>query len=100
MITLIDFQTTLAYLAYLGYEGDTRDAIKIIPSGRGRGKKISSNRTVFHGLVLGPTGCGKTEFLKGLIDHPFTSDYNANSPAWTAVNAVEVKGLEKYLVVS
>ena len=99
MITLIDFQLTLAYLGYLGYEGDARDAIKLLHSGRNKRRKSNPNRTVFHGLVLGPTGAGKTEFLKGLVDHPFNNQYQSNSIPWTVVNSLEVKGAEKYLVL-
>jgi Ras family protein T1 len=62
MTTMLDYKTTLAYLAYLGYDnGPTRDAIKIIYPNRLTSKKggNNNNRNVFHAYVFGATGSGK-----------------------------------------
>lgn len=59
MTTLLDYKTTLAYLAYLGYEGNTKEAIKVIYPSRLTSKKGRSNRNVFSAFVFGATGSGK-----------------------------------------
>jgi Ras family protein T1 len=59
MTTLTDYKKTLAYLAYLGYDGDSKSAIKIVRNSKVDKKKPKMNRTVFMGLVFGATGCGK-----------------------------------------
>ena len=59
MTTLLDFKTTLAYLAYLGYEGDTTTALKITKPRKSDLRRGKLQRTVFLGYVFGATGSGK-----------------------------------------
>lgn len=59
MTTLIDHKTTLKYLAYLGYEGDTRTALKVTRPKRVDRKKGKIQRNVFLCYVLGAPGSGK-----------------------------------------
>jgi Ras family protein T1 len=59
MTTLLDYKTTLAYLAYLGFEGDTTTALKVTRSRKADGKKKRVTRNVFLCYVFGATGCGK-----------------------------------------
>lgn len=99
MTTLIDVKKTLRYLAYLGYDGDRRSAISILKNRRSKSPKKRASRSVFHGLVFGATGSGKTEFLKGLVEKPFTQSYNPNAAPLKVVNSVESRGAEKYLVL-
>lgn len=59
MTTLIDYKTTLKYLAYLGYEGDTRTALKVTRPKKVDRKKGKIQRNVFLCYVFGAPGSGK-----------------------------------------
>lgn len=102
LTTLLDHKLTLAYLAYLGYDGDTTLALKVTKPrrvDRRRSKKVPRN--VFLCYVFGGTGSGKSALLKGLVQKPFTEQYSgsANSRTYSVVNSVEIGGAEKYLVM-
>ncbi|KAJ1967482.1 ERMES complex Ca(2+)-binding regulatory GTPase gem1 [Dimargaris xerosporica] len=101
MTTLLDHNTTLAYLAYLGFDGDdTRDGIQMVkfkqPS---RLLRERSTRSVYKCLVVGSKGAGKTSLLRGLANKPFTPSYQPPNSLFSAVNSIETKGSTKYLVL-
>ncbi|KAF9182882.1 ERMES complex Ca(2+)-binding regulatory GTPase gem1 [Haplosporangium sp. Z 11] len=81
MTTMLDYQLTLRYLAYLGFEGDTTTAIKVT-----RPRKIDRRK-------------GKTSLLRGFLDKPFSDQYEPTTRPFAVVNSVEIKGAEKYLVM-
>lgn len=61
MTTLLDHKTTLKYLAYLGFEGDTRTALKVTKPKRVDRKKGKIQRNVFSCYVFGAPGTGKVK---------------------------------------
>lgn len=100
MTTLIDYKKTLAYLAYLGFEGDTKSAIKTVRIKKTDTRKVKNVRSVFQAYVIGATGCGKTEFMKASVGKNFDPKYQSTTSAgFLAVNSVEMGGAEKYLVM-
>eukprot|EP01135_Chromosphaera_perkinsii_P008697 Nk52_evm30s1444 gene=Nk52_evmTU30s1444 len=99
MITLVDVRKTLEYLAYLGYPEDTLSAIKITRSRKIDIKKRKTSRNVFQCFVFGATGSGKSSLLRNLIGKPVREKYSPTVKNHTVVNAVSVKGAEKYLVL-
>jgi len=63
MTTLLSYKTTLAYLAYLGYNGDTTSALKIIRPKK-IGKKIGKvQKDVLLCYVFGSPGSGKVRYI-------------------------------------
>jgi EF hand associated len=100
MTTLLDHQTTLKYLAYLGFEGDTRRALKVTRPKKQDRKKGKVQRNVFLCYVFGAPGSGKTSLLKAFVNKPFSEKYTPTTKSFNVVNSVEMKGVEKYLVVS
>ncbi|KAI8968398.1 EF hand associated-domain-containing protein [Mycotypha africana] len=99
MTTLLDHKTTLKYLAYLGFEGDTRTALKITKPKRIDRKKGKIQRNVFSCYVFGAPGSGKTSLLKAFVHKPFSEHYQPTKEPFQVVNSVEMKGAEKYLVM-
>ncbi|KAI9350173.1 EF hand associated-domain-containing protein, partial [Obelidium mucronatum] len=99
MTTLLDYRTTLAYLAYLGYSGDTTAALKITRPRRTDRKRGKIQRNVFSCYVFGATGSGKTSLLKALINRPFIETYSGTAKPYNVVNSLEIGGSEKYLVM-
>ena len=113
--------TTLAYLAYLGYEDSsfisaaaadasafqvtTKSALKVVPAvepdlGKKDGKnQITRNRNVFLCYVIGATGSGKTALLRNFIQKSFTKSYSPTLKPNSVVNSTQIQGLEKYLVL-
>ncbi|KAI0238424.1 ERMES complex Ca(2+)-binding regulatory GTPase gem1 [Massospora cicadina] len=104
MSTLQDPQTTLAYLAYLGYEGDTRSGLRMvrpkhtITQRRRRGDKVYP-RSVFMCYVLGGSASGKTSILRAFVNKPFQAHHSATLRPFSVVNSVDIYGAEKYLVL-
>lgn len=58
------------------------------------------SRNVFLCYVCGAAGSGKTSLLRAFLKKPFSEIYEPTSKMMTAVNAVDIEGSEKYLVVS
>eukprot|EP00116_Pleurobrachia_bachei_P003593 sb/3463855/ len=62
---------TLEYLAYLGYNSDTRGnqltAVQVTPNRQEDFKRQTSSRNVLLCNVFGPPGCGKSCFVNALI---------------------------------
>ncbi|CAG8484180.1 4298_t:CDS:10 [Ambispora leptoticha] len=99
MTTLLDYKTTLAYLAFLGFEGDTRSALKVTRPKKLERKRNKVQRNVFLVYVFGAAGSGKTTLLKTFLNKPFTEGYSPTTRTFSVVNSVEIKGAEKYLVL-
>lgn len=74
MTTLLDHRTTLKYLAYLGFEGDTRTALKVTKPKRVDRKKGKIQRNVFSCYVFGAPSSGKvresSEKGSVILTHP------------------------------
>lgn len=101
MTTLLEPKTTLAYLAYLGYPNEPRTtALQITRSRKIDRRKGKSSRNVFLCYVCGAAGSGKTSLLRSFAEKSFSSDYEPTSRMISVVNAVDIDGSEKYLVVS
>ncbi|SAM07603.1 hypothetical protein [Absidia glauca] len=99
MTTLSNHQTTLKYLAYLGFEGDTRTALKVTRPRKADRKKGKIQRGVFLCYVVGAPGAGKTSLMKAFTQKPFSEVYEPTMEPFNVVNSVEMKGVEKYLVL-
>ncbi|KND04037.1 small GTP-binding protein domain [Spizellomyces punctatus DAOM BR117] len=99
MTTLLDHKTTLAYLAYLGYNGDTTTALKVTRPRKADRRRGKVQRNVFLCYVFGATGSGKTALLRSLVNKPFEEPYVPTTRSYSVVNSVEIGGAEKYLVM-
>ncbi|CAG8545799.1 2502_t:CDS:10, partial [Scutellospora calospora] len=99
MTTLLDYKTTLSYLAYLGFDGDTTAALKKTKSRKIDKKRNKVQRNVFLVYVFGSAGCGKTSLLRAFVNKPFADSYTPTTRPFSLVNSVEIKGEEKYLVL-
>ncbi|KAG6857141.1 hypothetical protein H0H87_008711 [Tephrocybe sp. NHM501043] len=103
-----DHKTTLAYLAYLGYPDEPRtDALQVTRARKIDRRKGKVTRNVFLAYIIGAAGSGKTSLLRSFAGKPFveTSDsaskklYEPTSKVISVVNAVDIDGSEKYLVL-
>ncbi|KAJ3865271.1 P-loop containing nucleoside triphosphate hydrolase protein [Lentinula novae-zelandiae] len=100
MTTLLDHKTTLAYLAYLGYPDEPRtSALQVTRARKIDRRKGKVSRNVFLCYVCGAAGSGKTSLLRAFLKKPFSEIYEPTSKMMTAVNAVDIEGSEKYLVL-
>lgn len=101
MTTLLDHKTTLAYLAYLGFPGDSQtEALQITRPRKIDRRKGKSTRNVFLCYVCGAAGSGKTSLLRAFAGKPYRETYEPTSKVISVVNSVDIDGSEKYLVVS
>jgi Ras family protein T1 len=86
MTTLLDYRTTLAYLAYLGYDGDATNALKITRPKRLDRRRGKIQRTVFLSYVFGATGSGKVRSrLSALKDSLSLSEMPLLDGSFTSV---------------
>lgn len=98
MTTFFSPKTTLAYLAYLGYDPadhNTTSALHLTrPRKRTRhGKRVAkTERNVLLAYVLGGPGSGKSSLLDAFLSHPFSPTYHPTIKPRTAVNSVELTG--------
>ncbi|KAJ2933828.1 hypothetical protein H1R20_g3264, partial [Candolleomyces eurysporus] len=100
MTTLLDHKTTLAYLAYLGYPGEPRTAaLQVTRPRKTDRRKGKVTRNVFLCYVCGAAGSGKTSLLRAFANKSFQPTYEPTSKMITVVNAVDIDGSEKYLVM-
>jgi Ras family protein T1 len=100
MTTLLDHKTTLAFLAYLGYPDETRtSALQVSRPRKVDRRKAKLTRNVFLCYVCGAAGSGKTSLLRAFAGKPFNSVYEPTSKMMSVVNAVDIDGSEKYLVL-
>ena len=100
MTTLLEYKTTLAYLAYLGYPDEPRtDALHVTRPRKVDRRKGKSPRNVFLCYVCGAAGSGKTSLLRAFAGKPFSLVYEPTKKMNSVVNSVDIDGSEKYLVV-
>lgn len=98
MTTFFSPKTTLAYLAYLGYDPadhNTTSALHLTrPRKRTRhGKRVAkTERNVLLAYILGGPGSGKSSLLDAFLSHPFSPTYHPTIKPRTAVNSVELTG--------
>lgn len=98
MSTFQDYPTTLKYLFYLGYDGDTREALKLVKPGS-RLKRGSGQKNVFNCYLIGGPQTGKTSILNHFVNKAFLPSYKPTTKPHSSVNSVEFKGQEKYLIL-
>jgi Ras family protein T1 len=100
MTTLLDHRTTIAYLGYLGYSDEPRtDALQITRPRKVDRRKGKTSRNVFLCYVCGAAGSGKTALLRAFADQRPRDAYEPTSKVVSVVNAVDLDGAEKYLVL-
>lgn len=100
MTTLLDHKTTLAYLAYLGYPDEQRTSALLTTRPRKVDRRKGKvTRNVFLCYVCGAAGSGKTSLLRAFTGKPFGEAYEPTSKMFSVVNAVDIDGSERYLVV-
>ena len=104
MTTFEDPKTTLAYLAYLGFEtsgrGGTAAALKVTKARKRRKKPGRVERNVFLCYVLGASHSGKSSLLSAFLNRPFDPTYHPTIRPRTAVNSVELHGGKQcYLIL-
>ena len=99
MTTFFSPKTTLAYLAYLGYDPsdhNTTSALQLTKPRKGtlRGRKrpAKPDRNVLLAYLLGPSGAGKSSLLDAFLSRPFSQIYHPTIKPRTAVNTVELPG--------
>lgn len=74
LITHLEANITLEYLAYLGYTVLTNDESQLLAIQVTRDKRVDlqtrqTSRNVFSCHVIGPQGAGKSSFMKGFLGH-------------------------------
>eukprot|EP00127_Corallochytrium_limacisporum_P002507 Clim_evm64s128 gene=Clim_evmTU64s128 len=99
--TLLEPETTMEYLAYLGYTGqeEAKTAIKVLRSKRVDAAKRKTARSVFQAYLFGASGSGKSSMVRALLEKPFNDKHVSTGKKQSAVNAVSVNGAERYLVL-
>ncbi|CAH2264046.1 mitochondrial Rho GTPase isoform X1 [Pararge aegeria] len=111
LMTLLDLQSTSAYLAYLGYnfiENDTqKSAIHITRDKKVDIAKKQSSRNVYQCHIIGPRSCGKTSICRSFLGiahkkikpHSHERGDGSSTESNCCINTVLVYGQEKYLVL-
>ena len=98
MTTFFSPKTTLAYLAYLGYDPPdhtTTSALHLTkPRKRTRRSKrpIKTERNVLLAYILGPPSSGKSSLLDAFLSRSFSPTYHPTIKPRVAVNSVELPG--------
>lgn len=100
MTTLLNYKTTLEYLAYLGYRETPRiSALQITKPRKAERRKGKSSRNTFLCYVCGAAGSGKTSLLRAFIGRKFDDAYEPTKRMNSVVNTVAIEGREINLVV-
>ena len=105
MTTFTDPRTTLAYLAYLGFEPSdkrlaTTSALKITKPRKRRKRPGRVERNVVLAYIIGSAGSGKSSLLDAFLSRQFSSTYHPTIKPRTAVNSVELPGGKQcYLIL-
>lgn len=105
LMTLIDLNKTLEYLAYLGFNVHENEsqlaAIHITRERRIDLAKKQNSRSVYMCHVIGPKDSGKTAFCRAFLadDMRKLTDKEIRGTNQFAVNTVQVYGQEKYLAL-
>lgn len=104
MTTYQDPKTTLAYLAYLGFESDSKGgttiALKLTKPRKNRRRQGKVERNVVLCYVLGASGSGKSSILDAFLNRALSSTYHPTIKPRAAINSVELQGGKQcYLIV-
>ena len=105
MTTFTEPKTTLAYLAYLGFEApdprsSTTSALKLTKARKRRKRPGRVERNVVLAYILGSPSSGKSALLDAFLARPFSSVYHPTIKPRTAVNSVELPGGKQcYLIL-
>ena len=106
MTTFTEPKTTLAYLAYFGFEPSdsrltTTAALKVTkPRKRRRRPPHKVERNVIHAYIVGAPGSGKSSVLDAFLARPYSMTYHPTIKSRTAVSAVELPGGKQcYLIL-
>ncbi|MCJ1403792.1 ERMES complex Ca(2+)-binding regulatory GTPase gem1 [Xylographa trunciseda] len=105
MTTFTSPATTLAYLAYLGFEAPdprstTATALQLTKARKRRKRLGRVERNVLHAYVLGSPSAGKSALLDSFLARPFSPTYHPTIKPRTAVNSVELPGGKQcYLIL-
>jgi Ras family protein T1 len=104
MTTYLDYKSTMAYLAQLGFESkeETRkitEGLKVTkprkrrnPASKSYRSTAITDRNVFNCFVLGSSGGGKSSLLNAFLSRPFSEMYTPTIKPVTVVNSVEMPG--------
>lgn len=92
-------RTTLAYLAYLGYDPPDHNVTSALTITKPRKRPFSmksrpakTERQVLLAYVLGPPGSGKSALLDAFLSRPVLKTYHPTLKPRLAVNSVELPG--------
>lgn len=104
MTTYQDPKTTLAYLAYLGFEsgakGGTTVALKLTKPRKKRRRQGKVERNVVLCYVLGASCSGKSSILDAFLSRALNLTYHPTIKPRAAINSVELQGGKQcYLIV-
>ena len=105
MTTFTDPRTTLAYLAYLGFEPvdkrlTTISALKVTRPRKRRKRPEKVERNAILAYVIGSAGSGKSSLLDAFLSRQFSPTYHPTIKPRTAVNSVELPGGKQcYLIL-
>lgn len=105
MTTFMEPKTTLAYLAYLGFEPptpreSTTAALKVTKSRKRRRRPGRVERNVVFCYVVGAPSAGKSALLDAFLNRPFDPLYRPSIKPRRAVNSVELHGGKQcYLIL-
>ena len=105
MTTFTSPATTLAYLAYLGFESPdprstTTAALQLTKARKRRRRPGRVERNVLHAYILGGSSAGKSALLDSFLARPFSPTYHPTIKPRTAVNSVELLGGKQcYLIL-
>ncbi|KAF4125652.1 mitochondrial Rho GTPase 1 [Geosmithia morbida] len=105
MTTFLEPNTTIEYLAYLGFEPpNPRDpitaALKITKSRKRRRRPGRVERNVVMGYLVGAPASGKSALLDAFLNRPFENLHRPTIQPRRAVNSVELPGGKQvYLIL-
>ena len=105
MTTFKEPKTTLAYLAYLGFEPSDRRlattaALKVTKAWKRAKRPTKADRNVVQAYIVGSSGCGKSAMLDSFLARQFSTTYHPTIKPRTAVNSVELPGGKQcYLIL-
>lgn len=102
MTTFMSPRTTLAYLAYLGFESDrgTTAALTVTRPRRSRRRPGRVGRNVVMCHLVGAPGAGKSSLLDAFLARGFNPLHRPTIQPRTAVNTVELPGGRQcYLII-
>ena len=103
MTTFKEPKTTLAYLAYFGFEPSdhrltTTAALKVTKAWKRAKRSSKADRNVVQAYIVGSSECGKSTLVDSFLARPFTNHPNVETRS--AVNSVELPGGKQcYLIL-